>query len=120
MRIFVFLPLVATLCLAGCKPSPDYELTKNKEVVKRFVEISNDAKWDQLIDVMNADFRRHSAATAGEPVRSLEEFITLQNGFLRTVRTRFRGQLTQLIRSAVPEIARRASTSALFASSQSM
>jgi steroid delta-isomerase-like uncharacterized protein len=84
MRILVFFPLMAALLFAGCTPNANDELIKNKELVKRFIEISNDAKWDQLADVMTADFRRHSAATAGEPVRSLEEFIALQQGFLTT------------------------------------
>jgi len=85
MRRFVFFPLMATLVVvAGCTMDPDDELVKNKEVVKRFIEISNDANWDQLSDVVAGDFRRHSAATAGEPVRSLEEFIALQRGFMTT------------------------------------
>jgi len=70
--------------LAGCTPNPDDELVKNKEVVKRFIEISNDANWEQLADVVAANFRRHSAATAGKPVRSLKEFIALQQGFMTT------------------------------------
>ena len=85
MRRFVFFPLMATfVVLAGCLPNPDDELVKNKEVVKLFIEVSNDANWDQLADIVAADFRRHSAATAGEPVRSLEEFIALQQGFMTT------------------------------------
>ena len=85
MRRFVFFPLMATLVVvAGCTMDPDDELVKNKEVVKRFIEISNDANWDRLADIVAAEFRRHSAATAGEPVRSLEEFIALQQGFMTT------------------------------------
>ena len=85
MLRFVFFPLMATfVLLAGCTPNPGSQLAKNKEVVKRFIEISNDANWDQLPEVMAADFRRHSAATAGEPVQSLEEFIALQKGFMTT------------------------------------
>ena len=85
MRRFVFFPLVATfVLLAGCTPIPDTQLAENKEVVKRFIEISNDANWGQLVDVVATDFRRHSAATAGDPVKSLEEFIVLQEGFMTT------------------------------------
>lgn len=84
MRIFVFFSLMATLLLVGCTPNPDDQLDKNKEVVKRFIEISNDANWDQLAEVMTSDFRRHSAATAGKPVRSLDEFIALQQEFMTT------------------------------------
>ena len=82
---FVFFPLMAaSVFLGGCAPDPDDELVKNKEVVKQFIEISNDADWEQLADVLAADFRRHSGATAGEPVRSLAEFVTLQQGFMTT------------------------------------
>lgn len=84
MRIIVVFPLMATLFLAGCTSSPDDELARNKEVVLRFIEISNEATWDQLADVMAADFNRHSAATAGDPVRSREAFIALQQGFMTT------------------------------------
>jgi len=85
MHRFVFFPLMATfVLLAGCTPNPDDELAKNKEVVKQFIEVSNDASWDRLAAVVAADFKRHSAATAGEPVTSLEEFIALQQGFLTT------------------------------------
>ena len=85
MHRIVFLPLIATIVfLASCTPSPDAELAQNKEVVKRFIEISNDGNWDRLADVVADDLRRHSAATAGEPVRSLDEFIELQQGFMTT------------------------------------
>ena len=84
MRILIALPLLANFLFAGCTPNPDNELAKNKEVVLQFIEISNQANWDQLEDVMAADIKRHSAATAGEPVRSLEEFIALQQGFMST------------------------------------
>ena len=58
--------------------------SRNKEIVRRFVELSNDANWEQLEEIVALDFRRHSAATAGDPVRSLEEFIALQKSFLST------------------------------------
>jgi steroid delta-isomerase-like uncharacterized protein len=76
--------MASFIAVAGCTMEPPDELVKNKEVVKRFIEISNDASWDRLSDVVASDFRRHSAATAGEPVRSLEEFIALQQGFMIT------------------------------------
>ena len=85
MRRFVFLPLVAPFALlVACTQSAGDELARNKDVVKRFIEISNEADWDQLEDVVSVNFKRHSAATAGEPVRSLEEFIALQQGFMTT------------------------------------
>lgn len=85
MRIQVVFPLIATFFLfAGCAPNVDIDLEENKEVVKRFVEISNNADWEQLTEVVAADLRRHSAATAGKPVNSLAEFIALQQGFMAT------------------------------------
>ena len=84
MRKSAVVAVMATLLLVGCTPNPDDKLGKNKEVVMRFIEISNDANWDQLADVMAADLKRHSAATPGKPVTSLEEFIALQQGFMAT------------------------------------
>jgi steroid delta-isomerase-like uncharacterized protein len=85
MRIPVFFPLVAILfLLAACAPNTNTDLNVNKEVVKRFIDISNSANWAQLAEVVSDDFQRHSAATAGEPVTSLAEFIALQKGFMTT------------------------------------
>lgn len=85
MRGPYFFPLMTALVVvASCAMEQDSQLAKNKQVVERFVEISNAAKWNELSDIVAADFRRHSAATAGKPVRSLEEFIALQQGLMAT------------------------------------
>lgn len=84
MRFAVFLFFMNTFVLVGCAPESQNLLDRNKRVVERFIRISNDANWDQLPDVMAADVRRHSAATAGEPVKSREEFVALQRQFMTT------------------------------------
>ena len=85
MRNQVFLTLITTLVVCtGCTSGMDTDLNRNKQVVERFIEISNAANWQQLEEVVAADLKRHSAATAGEPVRSLAEFIALQEGFMTT------------------------------------
>jgi steroid delta-isomerase-like uncharacterized protein len=85
MRGIVVLPLMAIFVLLnGCTLERNSDTNSGKAVVERFIEISNNGNWDQLAEVVAADFKRHSAATAGEPVRSLAEFITLQQGFMTT------------------------------------
>jgi len=76
----VFLSLTAVV--VGCAPAASTQLEANKEVIRRFAEITNAADWDALDEVMTEDFRRHSQATAGPPVTSREEFIQLQQSFL--------------------------------------
>lgn len=58
------------------------ELEANKELVMRFGEVVNTADWDALDDILTEDFRRHSQATPGVEVTSLEEFKALQRSFL--------------------------------------
>ncbi len=85
MRGVVDLPLMAIfILLSGCTLDPDSDVSGNTEVVERFIEISNNGDWEQLAEVVASDFKRHSAATAGEPVKSLAEFIVLQQGFMTT------------------------------------
>lgn len=74
---------VVGMCLTtGCEPSPVARLEANKELVLQFTEATNAADWEALSSVVAADFTRHSAATAGPPVRSREQFIELQESFL--------------------------------------
>lgn len=68
----------------GCTPVPGADLEANKELVRRFTEATNAADWDALAEVVSEDFARHSAATAGPPVTSREQFVELQKGFLDT------------------------------------
>lgn len=57
---------------------PSADLDANKDLVRRFTEGGNAADWDALAEVVTEDFARHSAATAGPPVTSREEFVELQ------------------------------------------
>lgn len=68
--------------IIGCTTVPSTDLDANKNLVRRFTEATNLADWDALAEVVTEDFVRHSAATAGPPVTSREEFVLLQKGFL--------------------------------------
>jgi steroid delta-isomerase-like uncharacterized protein len=70
------------LMLAGCAPSQTAHLEANKDLVRRFTEAGNAADWDALGQTVAEDFTRHSAATAGPPVTSRDEFVQLQESFL--------------------------------------
>lgn len=83
MRASVLLCAVLPMSV-GCAPSADSRLEANKELVRAFTEAGNAADWDRLSELLTEDFTRHSAATAGPPVTSREEFIRLQEGFLST------------------------------------
>jgi steroid delta-isomerase-like uncharacterized protein len=74
--------LVVALLLTACAPTVDPALEANKDLVRRFTTAVNDLNWEALDDLMTEDFTRHSAATSGPPVRSRDEFIALQQGFL--------------------------------------
>ena len=80
-RPLVFSILLATVAV-GCAPPAATQLEANKEVVRQFTDIVNAADWDALDGVVAEDFRRHSQATAGPPVTSLEAFKQLQETFL--------------------------------------
>lgn len=80
VKLFAVFALIV-LC-AGCESQQDNVLDANKNLVRRFVEISNAAEWDRLNEIVALDFQRHSTATAGPPVRSLVDFISLQKSFL--------------------------------------
>jgi steroid delta-isomerase-like uncharacterized protein len=67
----------------GCAPSTTDQLEANKNLVRQFTEVTNAADWGALGAVVSDDFVRHSQATEGPPVNSREEFIQLQQGFLR-------------------------------------
>ena len=85
MRNQVFYVLIAAATvLTVCASNVEAEVSRNKEIVERFIEISNEANWAQLEEVVAHDLKRHSAATAGEPVKSLAQFIALQEGFMTT------------------------------------
>ncbi len=68
----------------GCGASPKAQLEANKALARDFTEFTNAADWDALAGIVAADFTRHSAATAGPPVTSRDQFIELQKGFLES------------------------------------
>ena len=75
---------LAALAL-GCSNMPCPELEANKDLVSRFIELLNAADWDGLAEVAAEDFVRHSDATPGPPITSLEAFIELQEVFLASM-----------------------------------
>lgn len=76
------LAITILLMAVGCATSPNGELNANKDLVREFTEAANKADWDGLAGIVAEDFTRHSAATAGPPVTSRDEFIELQKVFL--------------------------------------
>lgn len=83
MRRIPMVPVITVLLMAvGCATSPSGDLNANKELVREFTEASNAADWDGLAGIAAENFTRHSAATAGPPVTSRDEFIELQKIFL--------------------------------------
>lgn len=83
MRLRANITISGFLLLAvGCTPAPNVQLEANKELVEQFTDAANAADWDALATIVSDDFTRHSAATAGAPVTSREEFIQLQESFL--------------------------------------
>ena len=77
-----FTTIGALLLAAGCAPSPGAQLEANKDLIRQFTEVSNAADWESLAGIVAEDFVRHSAATAGTPVTSREQFVQLQESFL--------------------------------------
>ena len=60
--------------LVNCAPSPSATVEANKEVVRRLTSAINDRDFDLLDELVAPDVVRHSQATAGVDVRSLEQF----------------------------------------------
>jgi steroid delta-isomerase-like uncharacterized protein len=81
MRTHVFMS-AAVLVAVGCTPSPTAQLEANKELVRQFTAATNATDWDALAEVVAEDFTRHSAASAGPPVTSRNEFVELQESLL--------------------------------------
>jgi steroid delta-isomerase-like uncharacterized protein len=76
--------VLLVLLAAGCAPATRTQLDANKTLVRQFVEAGNAANWDALSQIVAPDFSRHSAATAGPPVTSRDQFVELQKSFLTT------------------------------------
>jgi len=80
-KFLILMSLVAT-ATSGCSPTLTADLEANKELIRRFGEVTNAGDWDALTPIMTEDFARYSVATAGPPVTSRAEFIELQKSFL--------------------------------------
>lgn len=76
--------LTLVLMAAGYGTTARADVTANKQLVRDFTEATNNADWDALKGLVAENFVRHSAATPGPPVKSREEFIQLQKGFLKS------------------------------------
>ena len=60
--------------LLSCGPSAEATTESNKEVVRRLIAAINARDFDLLDELVAPDVVRHSQATAGVEVRSLEQF----------------------------------------------
>lgn len=74
--------LATTLAVAPGCTDDGADLAAHKELIRRFTDAVNSKDWTALESLATAGFARHSAATTGPPVRSLDEFVRLQQGFL--------------------------------------
>lgn len=84
-RLFLLVSLVFGAVLYGCVNSDSAKLEKNKETVHSFNDAVNNKQFELLKDLVAADFVRHSQATPDMQVKSLEEFVQLQEGFLKVL-----------------------------------
>jgi len=71
---------VALCVLLGCVEANTAQLERNKELVRRNAEALNNRDVEEVDATMTADLVRHSQATPGLGIRSLEQF----KEFLRT------------------------------------
>ncbi len=76
--------VVLAVLVASCNPT-GHDLEANKELVRTFTAVLNEADWDALNPLLTEDFRRHSQATPGMGVESREEFKELQRGSLMSM-----------------------------------
>jgi len=78
--------LTAALVVAtvACVTTARADEAANKKLVQTFNDATNGADWDALAEVVADDFARHSAATQGPPVKSRDEFVALQQEFLKS------------------------------------
>jgi len=60
--------------LLNCSASPSATVEENKEIVRRLIAAINNRDFGVLDELVAADVVRHSQATAGVEVRSLEDF----------------------------------------------
>ncbi len=60
--------------LIGCSSSSEPQLEENKAVVQRFIEAVNNRDFNTLDELVAPNLVRHSQATPGINVRSLDDF----------------------------------------------
>ncbi len=60
--------------LIGCSSSSEPQLDENKAVVQRFIEAINNRDFNTLDELVAPNLVRHSQATPGINVRSLDDF----------------------------------------------
>ena len=70
---------LAVLLLAALPAAAD-SVERNVETVRRMAEAINDRNLDALDELVSASVRRHSAATPGVDVRSLDDFKAFLRG----------------------------------------
>lgn len=75
--------LLLILVFVGCNLTA--KLDEEKQVVHKFAEAINNQQWDSLDDLVQPNFIRHSDATMGPQVKSLDDFKNLQKDFLESM-----------------------------------
>ncbi len=74
MRTWYEIVLVMLIgLLVGCSPSPNAQLEKNKDVVRKLVETVNTRNYELLDEIIAPDFVRHCQATPEIHVKSRDE-----------------------------------------------
>lgn len=86
-RMMMILVVTSALVLLGAgsnEGASSGDLEANKALVREFNDLVNSQDWAGLESVVASDFKRHSAATQGPPIRSLADFVALQKNFLQS------------------------------------
>lgn len=83
-RLFIaILGTLSIVTLSACSDQPTAAMTASnaamKAVVRKAESLINARNYEALTEVIAADYRRHSQATPGVDVSSLDEFITFLN-----------------------------------------
>ena len=68
--------ILGIACLTGCLQSGADRLERNKEIVRRNAEAINDRDLEAIDATMAEGLVRHSQATPGPDMQSLQEFKT--------------------------------------------
>ena len=67
--------LALLLLSAACTAGPAPTLEQNKDLVRRFVQVSNARQWDSLDVLLAPTFSRHSQATPDVQVESRDQML---------------------------------------------